>query len=213
MIILNWNLQKKGLVSWALRAFNPDFALFQEHWLLPNRDACFPNYEVHHTISLTKKGSPCGTAVYAKDGDVVNVMNIATSQKEFFIKARKTATAVQMFDKETGKLFWLMSVHGYNGWPTHNVTKFALSIAEFIRALPPNEPAIIAGDFNTFTEEHLAALNVEMVALGFSRRISIPYDKKKTLDHVYTRGATASLITSGHDESDHPFIVFEAKIL
>ena len=213
MRIITWNLQKKGLAPWSLQTFNPDFALFQEHWLKPNFNPKYFSWAVFSTESLRKKDSPCGTSIYAKDHTAVDVLRLTTTQKEFFIKARKTATAVRFIDFQTNKEFYLMSVHAYNGWPRHDVTKFALCIAEFLRALPHDKPALIAGDFNTFTKEHLDALNEEMVSQGFSRAISIPYDSKKTLDHVYVRGMQARLITSGHDASDHPYIVFEAEVL
>lgn len=82
-------------------------------------------------------------------------------------------------------------------------------MTDFLKDLPRNEPAVVAGDFNTWTPEHLEELDIFFVRLGFRRAVSIAYDKKKTLDHVYARGRQAKLLTSGFDKSDHPYFLFE----
>jgi endonuclease/exonuclease/phosphatase (EEP) superfamily protein YafD len=202
MRVLCWNLEKRGLVKWALDTFNPDIALFQEHWQKENQVHRAPGYFVKHTESYLKKNSPCGTACYSRN-PVQAWESVVTKQKEFFISMRKTMCAV----KVNG--VWFMSVHVYNGWPFKSVRKMTDCIYEFATSIPRNEPAVIAGDFNTWTEEHLDAAYFTLSRLGFTKEMSIPFDKKKTLDHVFSRGVRAKKVTSDFDESDHPYFLFD----
>jgi endonuclease/exonuclease/phosphatase (EEP) superfamily protein YafD len=106
----------------------------------------------------------------------------------------------------------VVSFHGFNGTLQGRCVDDLLEHCMVVMdAIPPpgNGPVIWAGDFNTFTPEHVAALDAFMAAAGFTGAIRVPYDATKTLDFVFTRQCRAELVETGHHESDHPFIVFD----
>jgi endonuclease/exonuclease/phosphatase (EEP) superfamily protein YafD len=210
MRLLFWNLEKRGLAPWALENFDPDFALFQEHWLKVNFNKKYFTSLVYTTESYKKKNSPCGTAIYTKSQyQATKVLRLVTSQKEFFISMRKTATAIEVDGK-----FWLMSIHNYNGWPFRSIEKFLKCIEEFVQNIPKGVPAIVAGDFNSFTIEHIEAMDQLMRwQFGFERKVSVDYGDGRKLDHVYTRGMTTYFVSSGKDASDHPYCLVDVELI
>jgi endonuclease/exonuclease/phosphatase (EEP) superfamily protein YafD len=104
----------------------------------------------------------------------------------------------------------LVSFHGFNGTFQGRRVEDLIEHVDSVRNRLENAgPVVWAGDFNTFTEDHVTALEEYMRKSGFSMDISVPYNFMRTLDFVFTRECKAVMIESGNYGSDHPFVLFD----
>lgn len=203
------NLQKQNLVPTILEEHKPDVALFSEWVETPEAiyGEASHKYFVDVAKSFKKKDRSIGTAIYSKDPEAIEQTVLsphADFRAQFWKGTIKKATAIATLANG----LTVVSFHGYNGWPRHNVQKLIDHVRAVLDVIPTG-PCVFAGDFNTFTNEHHSAVFNVMFEAGFSLRTSAPYDKKKVLDLVYARGCTTQLLKIGRNESDHPFLVFE----
>ena len=186
----------------ALNRFKPDVALFQEYWGAYQLAAV--ESESYIGVSSTKKGFIYGTAIVT-GGDLYDQHTVMSPHKEFLIGVQK-ATAIATV---AGVQF--ASFHGYNGWPFKDPKKLYEHLIAVVLALKEG-PAVIAGDFNTWTKEHLSTVSNVLGRYGFELMGSAKYDKKKTLDLFYARGVKCLKFESGWAESDHPFMLCELEL-
>lgn len=208
MLVLSQNLEKRPLVKGILDKYAPDVALFQE-WV--DFQSPTPNYIAAANNSFMVSGNPCGTSVYSTseswEADSIFKKSPHSDYRLAFWKGfvYKTSTAVKTNNR------WLCSIHGYNGFPSKSISKLCDHVDLVAKSLPDFVPAVISGDFNTWTNEHLLAIQQVMRKYGFSLQISAAYDKKKTMDHVFSRSCAAVVKEIFHNDSDHPGILFEVK--
>ncbi len=166
--------------------------------------------DVGLAVSFETKHGVAGTCIVAPR--IVKFVSVCAPKGDYRLQFWKglvyKATAVATLDSG----LTLVSFHGYNGtFQGRQVQDLLDHVAAVIAALPPNGPVLFGGDFNTFTAEHVEALEACMGAAGFECHIRVPYDSKKTLDFVFTRQCTAALVDSGSHESDHPFILCDVE--
>lgn len=107
-----------------------------------------------------------------------------------------------------------VSFHGYNGQPRKIVSNLVDHVRAARAALDDTGPAIFAGDFNTWTPEHLAAVSTELEKSGFQLAHSWKYPGKDTsLDHVFVRELQVQSFTTFSNSSDHDGAVFEVHVV
>ena len=112
----------------------------------------------------------------------------------------------------TVKSIQFVSFHGYNGQPFKSKDKLVAHVDAVLAVLSPG-PALFAGDFNTWSQEHLMAVKRSLEEVGFSLAYSWPYPGRDyPLDHAFTRGL--KMINSQHYscESDHRGAILELVV-
>lgn len=194
------NLQKRpGLASQLLDDYSPDFMLVQEINLHSIDKESFPvNF-------VSKQGY--GTAIHSKDQQLTNIRRVQSPHAEFggFIY-KKTTVA----DHISG--LQLVSFHGYNGQPFKSIEHLVDHIQAVVEVLHAG-PTLFAGDFNSWTREHLAAVKQCMAKSGLEIAYSWPYPgRDQPLDHVFLRGIRLTQATYFPCASDHNGAVLRVVI-
>ena len=86
-------------------------------------------------------------------------------------------------------------------------------VTEVLRALNPTGPSVFAGDFNTWTPEHLTAVSDKLQAAGFHLAYSWKYPGKDLyLDHIFLRNLSLEKCSIFSNTADHSGAVFEAVL-
>ncbi|KAL9184793.1 hypothetical protein ACHAXT_012763 [Thalassiosira profunda] len=177
MKVLVQNLQKRaGLATELSDKYNPDVFLAQEINL---------NSETYPFPANNVSSMSFGTAIGGKF-ELSDIKKVTSPWKEFggFI-CKKTTIG-------TANSVQFVSFHGYNGTPFKSKDKLVAHVAAVLAVLSPG-PALFAGDFNTWTPEHLSAVECAMKEAGFELAYSWPYPGlDHPLDHVFARGVTVS---------------------
>ena len=150
------NLEKKAGLAGKLKAqFTPDILLVQE--FNSATEDVLGDF-VQHTSRLGY-----GTAIHCSSGLPANVRCVKSPAAEIggFIR-KKTIVAESLFllsSTDTAKTnVQFVSFHGYNGTPFRDVAGLVKHVTTVLRVLHPG-PAVFAGDFNTWSPEHLEARN------------------------------------------------------
>lgn len=180
-VVLVQNLQKtEGLATKLWTEHQPDIALMQEI-CLASEDAAFAD------AANVSQLSGFGTAIRASSNSVTNVRKVLSPHAEFLgllpiVKKTTIATCL-----EAG--IECVSFHGYNGTPFRRVDCLVDHVKAALAELASSEsPAIFAGDFNTWTPEHLSAVSAVLAEAGFVLATSWPYPgREHALDHVFLR--------------------------
>jgi len=115
----------------------------------------------------------------------------------------------------------LVSFHGYNGQPFKNVSYLVDHVRAVLDVLLQQESdsdedtdryddncnIIFAGDFNTWTQEHLDAVEALLEEAGFRRVLSWPYPGRDfPLDHVFFKSNDSMTLKDStiiESKSDH----------
>lgn len=98
----------------------------------------------------------------------------------------------------------LISFHGYNGQPFKNKDKLVAHVKAVIQKISPTGPALFAGDFNTWSQEHIDAVSSELKNVGFRLVYSWPYPGRDVdLDHAFVRDLELKGAESYTCASDH----------
>ena len=181
------NLEKKsGLAGALVRQHEPDVMLAQEISLRSEDSGLFP---ARHT---SRAGF--GTAIHGEVTDVRLVTSPHAEVGGFIYKKTTVALA--------GGVQYV-SFHGYNGQPLKSVEKLVAHVDAVLAVLHPG-PALFAGDFNTWTQEHLDVVVGRMEAAGFRLACSWPYPKRRIpLDLAFLRGLALVSCECYVCEADH----------
>jgi len=122
-----------------------------------------------------------GTAIHSSTSPLIDVKLINSPCAEFGGVIRKKTTVA------TAQGVQFVSFHGYNGQPFKNVAKLVAHVDAVLSIMTPG-PAVFAGDFNTWSEEHLNAVRVSLNDAGFDLAFSWPYPGRDfPLDHAFLR--------------------------
>jgi hypothetical protein len=210
---ISWNLEKRDLVDWALQTHHVDVALFQEYNSAFQTNSA--GYESYEAVSF----DTLGTAIVKRGSRPIHGFPVPSPHWDFRLHALKgvvyKTTAVATFDNG----LTVVSFHGFNGsGPNPFRWRKPEMLVDHVNAVLekiPEGPCVFSGDFNTWTQEHHDAVNHAMAGHRFTRAFEVPYDDKKTLDLVYTRGCRVTLPppNNGHHESDHPYMIFNVEIV
>jgi endonuclease/exonuclease/phosphatase (EEP) superfamily protein YafD len=207
------NAQKRELINGQY-----DIGLFQEWCEKSEPFYDFTEYEQHSTYNLKRFFSrqQCGTTVLLRhkaDLGVREAYHFLSQDKEFLINKPKAITAVYM-EPDVGKRLLVISVHGHNGWPKHKKAPLQRQLYQLQQLLNETQcPTILAGDFNTFTEDRKAVMFEFVRTFGFKVYESAAFDEKKTLDYVFaSNGITIDNFKIKRGLSDHPAMAFTIKL-
>jgi endonuclease/exonuclease/phosphatase family metal-dependent hydrolase len=202
MKVVIQNLQKiPGLASQLVGQQNCDLMLVQEI-NYPSEEQTLRT-ENYHVARYTSQWKGYGTAILASK-ELSNIKRVPSPHAEtggFIVK--KTTVA-------TYEGIQFVSFHGYNGQPFQNVSKLLDHVKAVVEVLEPESPAVWAGDFNTWTQAHVEAVQQELERVGFQRAYSWPYPGRDIpLDHAFTRGVKVKNSSDYGNESDHRGAVLE----
>ena len=204
MKVVVQNLHKiAGLASDLLvDQYDPDVLLAQEINLRTEK-AASRHYNIAHN---TSRSQGYGTAIFGKN-ELSNVKLVSSPHAEF------GGTIVKKTTVATCDGVQFVSFHGYNGQPFKVVSKLVDHVKAVVKVLDKDGPAIFAGDFNTWSETHVEAVEQELKKVGFKPAYSWPYpDRDVPLDHAFTRQVTLKAASAFRNSSDHFGSVLEVVV-
>lgn len=155
LTILVQNLQKKdSLATHLIAKYKPHVMLAQEINISSEKDTIF--------LADTTSKLGYGTAIFGREVKTSNKgISILSPHAELGGFIRKKTTVASY------KGIQCISFHGYNGTPTRKVANLVAHVTAVLKVLLPQGPAIFAGDFNSWTPEHLSAVQKVMEGAGF----------------------------------------------
>ena len=198
MKVLVQNLQKRaGLATRLSTKYKPDVSLVQEINF---------NSETYPFEASTLSSMGYGTAI-GSSSELNEIKHVKSPHKEtggFIVKKTTIATinSVQF-----------ISFHGFNGQPFKNKDKLVAHVEAVLAVLNSGLPALFAGDFNTWTKDHLHSVTTVLEKEGFSHAFSWPYTgRDEPLDHAFVRGLTVNGSQYYSCESDHNGAILELQV-
>jgi len=213
MKVLVQNLQKRNnLATQLIEKYDPDVILAQEISLYSesNYDTIFEaNYVssmgygtaigLGHNQGEKEEGS---TNNITQKFEISDIKKVHSPYAEFgsmiykkttiaTITCTTTCTSNNVSSKNLDRVE-LISFHGYNGQPFKNKEKLVAHVKAVIDKISPTGPALFAGDFNTWSKEHLDAVSAELENVGFRLVFSWPYPNREVpLDNAFFEGLRA----------------------
>ena len=221
MKVLVQNLQKRnGLASSLDVTYTPDILLVQEIYLqgesLPFKANNVSRMGYGTAIGV---GSGCELSPPLK---LTHVQRVDSPYAEFggLIHKKTTLARVELPSKQSTGLVTvqLVSFHGYNGQPFQNIEKLIAHIDAVLKKIQEsnsnNMPALFAGDFNSWSKEHIDAVTKRMESDGFQLVYSWPYPNRELpLDHAFVRGLALRNSQNYECSSDHRGALLEFDVL
>ena len=195
--VLVQNLQKKdNLASELFHEYKPDVMLLQEIKL--------HSETVHFQASYVSRMG-YGTAIGSKF-DVKKVKQIQSPSAEFGGIIHKKTTVATVNEIQ------FVSFHGYNGQPWKDKSKLVEHVEAVLKDLSSG-PAVIAGDFNTWSKDHFDAVEAKLNNTGFHHAYSWPYPGRDyPLDHAFSRGLSLVSHENYACASDHRGAILELDL-
>jgi len=209
--LLNWNIYKQQKENWqpALQSWSKqaDIITLQEaKYSLALRQL---SQQAHlHTLQ---------NVAFKHNGDFYGVNTLSsvgpssicgTTDKEPWIRVSKSALATTYPMQGFEKKLLVINLHAINF--TFTAKPLQHQLRPYLTLLAQHTgPAILSGDFNTWSDKRLMAIEQPLQALGFSE-VKFEPDHRLTrfnlpLDHIYFRGLTVikaqSLTTTASDHT------------
>lgn len=175
MKLLIQNLQKiPGLATDLIQQYEPDIMLAQEINISSENSE---NFEAHNTSKLGY-----GTAIYSRDETLTDIKLVDSPYAEFGGFIYKKTTIATAYGVQ------FVSFHGYNGTPFKSIKKLVAHVDAVLKVLT-EDPAVFAGDFNTWSKDFLDVVTLVLEKRGFRLVFNWPYAGRDfPLDHAFTRG-------------------------
>lgn len=208
--LVNWNIYKQQKNNWknSLKewAKNADFITLQEAKLSPklisfsedNNLFYLQNYAFKYNDSILGVNTLSKTTPFAVCG---------SAYSEPWILVPKTGIASYYSIQNSEDSLLIINLHGVNF--TFNEHPLIAQLKPYLTLIKTHQgPIIFSGDFNTWSEARLVAVEQLLIKVGFSEAL---FDKDQRLhifglplDHIYFRGLKvikAESLTT--DASDH----------
>jgi endonuclease/exonuclease/phosphatase (EEP) superfamily protein YafD len=205
MKIVVQNLQKRAHLGGELiEKHDPDVLLAQEINLKTE------SQEFGTANFVSRLGY--GTAIYSKSA-ITNIRQVKSPHAEIGGFVYKKTTVATCRDGDDRTQIEFISFHGYNGQPRKISSYLVDHVRGVLDVLNPTGPAIFAGDFNTWTPQHLAAVSSELQTAGFHLAHSWNYPgSEMSLDHIFVRELIFSSFRTFSNASDHNGAIFEVVL-
>ncbi len=216
--LLNWNVQKGESDDWRadLRnlATGMDFVALQEVVLESGVEVDLPHLE-HMAFSqgYTTRSRTTGVATFSASAPLSECRLSAT---EPVLRTPKATSIAEFALREHAQTLIVVNLHAVNF--TFGLKEFTAQMAAIQQVLDAhNGPAILSGDFNTWSLRRMRIVDELVADLGFSD-ISLDEDSRKTfnghpLDHVFIRGfSSVSGETAVVQTSDHNPMAIELHL-
>lgn len=216
--LLNWNIKKGTKADWQadLRnmALGAELVVLQEAAVEIGIDSEVPHLD-HNSFArgYATSSKTTGVATY---GSASPVSECHFQAMEPLLRTPKATSITEFPLADSSDTLLVVNVHAVNF--TFGVDRFREQINQVRDVVTAHQgPAILSGDFNTWSRKRLAIVNEIADGLGFS---SVPLlaDHRKTfngfpLDHVFVRGfASASGSSSSVTSSDHNPMTIELAL-
>lgn len=196
--VLVWNLHKGGdhdfEQDFGLLSVGKDLILSQEILLSPKMISLFsslPDYLFSTATSffIGKDQERTGVAIAAKTA-AKNSYFVRTENLEPFLNSPKITLINQYPIQNRNDVLTVVNLHGINFVTTTTFNEEMERVLKTIIALKIiNHPLILAGDFNSWSEERLNILNRIKNELGLNEATFSPDNRltfnKHPLDHVF----------------------------
>lgn len=199
--LLSWNIykgRKKGWTDDLLRfSENADLIVIQEARL---NDALKPvlnagRFDWNHVVAFKLNRVEAGVLTASK---ITPVSSRVVSEEEPLTGIPKTALISLFPVSSTGNMLMLINIHAVNLSPgTSSFRKQWMSLHD--TAAGHSGPMIVAGDFNTWSDERMAIVERLLQDLGLEP-VLFESDQRalfvgRIVDHIYFRGLSASKAT------------------
>lgn len=221
MKVLVQNLQKRsGLASSLDSTYTPDILLVQEIYLQGESLPFTAN-------NVSRMGY--GTAIGVGSGGelspalkLTHVQRVDSPYAEVGGLIHKKTTLARVHLPTTHSngsvTVQLVSFHGYNGQPFQNIEKLIAHVDAVLKKLNDSDanklPALFAGDFNSWSKEHIDAITKRMESDGFQHVYSWPYPNRELpLDHAFVRGLSLRKSQNYECASDHRGALLELDVV
>ncbi|KAL3899109.1 MAG: hypothetical protein SGARI_006528 [Bacillariaceae sp.] len=185
-----------------LKKYAPDIMLVQEIHLTDDDNASFFSA---HFVSKMGYGTAIGSEL-----PLENIKKVQSPYAEMggFIRKKTTIASTTTMSMP----IQFVSFHGYNGQPFKNVDKLVAHVEAVLEKVDPVSACFFAGDFNTWTTEHLEAVKATMQQESFELVYSWPYPgRDEALDHVFVRGINVIKAENYACASDHRGAILEIE--
>ena len=199
MRVLVQNLQKRDNLGTILyKKYNPNVMLVQEINI---------HSETKQFMAKNVSKMGFGTAI-TSEFQISEIKQLQSPHSEFGGLIYKRTTIATIMKK-----IQMVSFHGYNGQPFKNIKKLIAHIEAVLVKLCSG-PVLFAGDFNTWTQDHLDEVTSKLENFGFHLAYSWPYPGREIpLDHVFVRGLRLVNASNVVSRSDHIGALFDLELI
>ncbi len=216
--LLSWNVQKGASDAWRsdLRslASGKAFVALQEVVLEAGVGTELQHLS-HMTFSegYSTNSMTTGVATFSQSAPLSECHLVAT---EPLLRTPKATSISEYALQASSQTLVVVNLHAVNF--TLGLKEFGRQMAQIRQVIHAHTgPAILSGDFNTWSRKRMLLVEEMVAELGFSG-IQLREDDRKTfnghpLDHVFTRGfTTVSGRTSVVESSDHNPMAIELSL-
>lgn len=224
--VLIWNIYKGKVVGWeedfTELSTNSDLMILQEAYLNPRMKRAFNERLDHNFVMATAwedakySNTKTGVVTAAK----AKTKNFSW-QRSFFREPITRTPKMTLFTeykiKGTNKTLLVGNIHGINFVTTNKLRHMIKNATN--RIAKHKGPAILAGDFNTWTKSKTLAMNELLKSAGMKPVKFSPDGRKKVLgyylDHVWTKNIAVigSKVLSEIRSSDHEPMTVEMNLI
>ncbi len=216
--LLSWNVQKGASDEWRsdLRnlASGKEFVTLQEVVLEAGAVTELPHL-AHMTFGkgYSTQSKTTGVATFSRSAPLSECHLVAT---EPLLRTPKAMSVSEYALQESSQTLVVVNLHAVNFTP--GLQEFSRQMGQIRQVMQAHTgPAILSGDFNTWSRKRMLLVDELVAELGFSG-ISLREDDRKRfnghpLDHIFVRGFTAvSAGTTVVESSDHNPLSIELSI-
>lgn len=204
-----WNIYKQQLAGWESELV----ALSQVSSLILLQEAQSSSELLAY---IAKQGWHSNQAfAFAVNGEIAGVMTLsdvvpnrtcAYTKIEPYLRLPKSALYTE-FALSNGQILAVINIHSINF--TYGIEEYRQQLRALVDALSAQQgPVIIAGDFNTWSEQRLLTLQSELTKIGLAEVTLTPDVRLNVfglpLDYIFYRGLKLDRASSKEtDASDH----------
>ena len=215
--VLNWNIYKAGkdgmASDFAVIARDADVAVVQEAHETPElvSDLSTANQQLWWNLvrGFKYQGHFTGVATGSRVSALHTEGFLTTVSEPIFNTPKTMLLTVYPLANSLDSLA-VLNVHGINFVVN---SRFKKQVTQMIAILKDHRgPILVAGDFNTWNDGRMKALDKGFSAIGL-RRLELSNQKKAKLDHAYVRGleATEATLMTQIKSSDHKPILLKLQ--
>lgn len=215
--IIDWNIYKGGkdgmASDFALISKDADVAVLQEAYETPElvSDLSTANQSLWWNMvrGFKYQGYFTGVATGSRVS-AIRTEGFLTTVHEPLLKSPKTMLLTVYPLANSLDSLAVLNVHGINFVLN---SKFKKQITQMIAILKDHRgPILVAGDFNTWNDGRMEALDKGFASIGLER-LKLSNQKEAKLDHAYVRGlqATEATLLTNIKSSDHKPILLRLQ--
>ncbi|MEH6549676.1 MAG: endonuclease/exonuclease/phosphatase family protein [Pseudomonadales bacterium] len=195
--LASWNIYKQGMIGWqkdlARLSADADILLLQEAWLQPalRVELKQANLEWEMSPGFQYRGAPAGVIIASKSSSSANCSLVYREPHIYLPKA-----VLLSYYPIEGRLERLLVVNVHSVNFSVGTKGYAMQLQSAKNIMDSHAgPMVLAGDFNTWSDARMTALNTLSQEMG----MEVVYFEGqqpaehigRVVDHIYFKGLTA----------------------